>query len=244
MGDPLRHHVAPLVLGLLLAGCGQASPSTSSSTSSSTAPSAPEAVDVATAAATGGRFSAAYAVAVEALPVADEVGAGYDRDLFDHWVDVDGNGCDARDEVLLAEALERPEVGPGCDVDDARWRSVYDGVVVTDPSDLDVDHVVALAEAWASGARGWGDARRERFANDLGDRRSLAAVTASSNRSKSDRDPAEWLPDRQVCRYAVHWTATKLRWRLAADGPERRALLGLAERCPERRVVVQHAWAS
>lgn len=177
--------------------------------------------------------------AVRALRRAPERGDGYDRDLFRHWVDADGDGCDARDEVLLAEALERPEVGPGCDVGDARWRSVYDGVVVTDPSDLDVDHVVALAEAWASGARGWGDTRRERFANDLGDPRSLVAVSASSNRSKSDRDPAEWLPDRAVCRYAVHWAATKLRWRLTVDGPERRALLGLAERCPERRVVVQ-----
>lgn len=71
----------------------------------------------------------------------------------------------------------------------------------------------------------------------------LIAVTAKSNRSKSDKDPAQWLPpaDDYRCQYAAEWTATKLRWDLAADGAEHKALFGLAAECRTTTVYYETA---
>jgi hypothetical protein len=180
--------------------------------------------------------SAVVAGAVQELLGQLEVGeelprAGFDRELFRHWVDVDDNGCDTRQEVLIAERVagETDE----CRVVAGRWESLYDDVTVTDPRRIDIDHVVALGEAWDSGAANWSEEERERFANDLGYRDSLIAVTAGSNRSKSDRDPAEWVPpdESSWCRFAVAWTTVKVRWGLTADAAEVAALRELFGRC-------------
>ena len=114
--------------------------------------------------------------------------------------------------------------------------------MTTDPSSFDVDHLVPLAEAWDSGASDWDAKRRQAFANDLGARNSLIAATASSNRKKGDRDPAEWLPrpvDR--CRYVVAWIATKARWSLSVDSVEKLALVQILGFCPSRRITYQPA---
>ena len=171
------------------------------------------------------------------LGVAREVRRGYDRDKFVHWIS-QGDGCDTRDRVLIAEARRAPVVSADCALTGGRWFSYYDGVRTSDPSTFDIDHVVPLAEAWDSGARGWGKKRRQRFANDVGDRRSLVAVSASSNRSKSDQDPREWMPDRQRCRYLREWLAVKLRWSLTVDRGERRFLVGAVQTCPDTRLRV------
>lgn len=176
--------------------------------------------------------------AVRSLPVAAETPAGYDRDRFDHWTDADGDCQDTREEVLVAES--RTPLG-GCSVTTGEWRSPYDGETWTQASDVDIDHVVALREAWDSGARAWDDATRERYANDLDDPRTLVAVTDNVNQSKSDRDVAEWLPELAVCTYVRHWVVVKLRWRLTVDRAERAALVGLASDCANRRLRYQLA---
>ena len=171
--------------------------------------------------------------AVRALPQAAETPKGYDRDLFEHWVDADGDCQDTREEVLIAES--RTPLS-GCTVTTGTWFSWYDAETWTQASDVDIDHMVPLKEAWDSGARTWDDDTRELYANDLGDARSLVAVTDNVNQSKGDRDVAEWLPERRVCRYVRHWTAVKLRWALSVDPAERSALLDLARGCPNRRL--------
>lgn len=176
--------------------------------------------------------------AVRSLSVAAETPAGYDRDAFRHWIDADGDCRDTRDEVLAAES--RTPVA-GCDVRTGRWFSYYDHETWTDSADVDIDHVVALREAWDSGAKGWDAPTRERYANDLGDRRSLVAVTDNVNQSKSDRDPAQWLPEFGRCRYVRDWTAVKLRWRLKVDRTEKQALAELAARCPNKPLRVGRA---
>lgn len=178
--------------------------------------------------------------AIRRLVVRRERRAGYDRDLFgSDWIDADGDCRDTRDEVLAQESRE--PVGRVCDVTRGLWRSYYDGAVWRSSSDVDIDHVVALAEAWDSGARGWSARTRLRYANDLGDRRTLVAVTDNVNQSKADQDPAEWLPEQRVCRYVVQHVAVKLRWSLRVDRRERRALRDLAAGCPDRRVTVTRA---
>ena len=104
--------------------------------------------------------------------------------------------------------------------------SAFDGVETTDPSSFDVDHFVPLSEAWASGARNWDANTRERFANDLAYEMSLIAVSASSNRSKSDSDPSEWTPpaSEYKCEYVFAWVNVKSRWNLSVDNGERMAI--------------------
>lgn len=174
---------------------------------------------------------------LRSLKVAPERQAGYDRDLFPHW-DYVGNDCDVRDLVLIAEALQGPSTGRSCPVGTGRWLSAFDGVTVRDPSQLDIDHMVPLAEAWGSGARRWTTAVREAFANDTGYAGSLIAVTASSNRSKGDQDPAEWLPPRTSyrCTYVSEWIAVKWRWRLAVDSREQAALRVQVTACGNPRI--------
>jgi len=164
---------------------------------------------------------------LERLTVAPErLDASYRRSSFKHWVDADRDCQDTRAEVLAAEDLSGSPLG--CRVVSGRWVSWLDGRTFTSARSLDVDHLVALKEAWRSGAADWDASRREAFANDLGYEWSLAAVSASSNRSKSDRDPARWLPAGPVrCEYALRWVAVKFRWGLAVDARERSALQGV-----------------
>ncbi|MGA5499430.1 HNH endonuclease family protein [Streptomyces cinereoruber] len=173
--------------------------------------------------------------AVGKLPVAEEDRTGYTRDSFRHWntgLDA-GDGCNTRNEVLLAEAVQEPAVAAGCKLTGGKWLSYYDGVEVSEAGKLDIDHMVPLAEAWDSGANTWDAKRREAYANDQGAAASLVAVTARTNRSKADQDPATWmppLPDAH-CRYIGEWTATKLRWGLTVDQTEAEALKVYAAAC-------------
>lgn len=171
--------------------------------------------------------------AVADLTVAAESREGYKRTSFKHWVDADADGCSARAEVLIAEAIDPPQVGPKCALTGGAWYSYYDDVVVDSASALDVDHLVPLAEAWDSGASGWNAAKRQEYANYLEAPEHLVAVTARSNRQKADKDPAQWLPIEQVrCRYVAEWVAVKRHWQLSVDAAEKATLAEVAEGCP------------
>ncbi|KIF72828.1 hypothetical protein QR77_41720 [Streptomyces sp. 150FB] len=183
--------------------------------------------------------------AVTQLPVAEEHRTGYKRDLYKHWnrgLDL-ADGCDTRREVILSEAVTAPQVGAGCKITGGTWHSAYDDQVVVDAGRLDVDHFVPLAEVYDSEQTPWSAARREAYANDQGSPDTLIAVSAASNRSKSDKDPAEWLPSdgSYRCAYAATWAGTKSRWGLAVDPVERQALLALAQECPTTTVVYEPA---
>lgn len=156
---------------------------------------------------------------------------GYDRDLFPHWIDADSDGCTTRQEVLIAESATPAVVASDCTVESGQWESWYDGSTWTAPSDVDIDHVVALSEAWKSGAHAWSADQRQSFANDLDFDLSLEAVTDSVNASKSDRDPAQWLPPltETHCRYATTWVLVKWRWNLSVDTAERAAISSIFE---------------
>lgn len=178
------------------------------------------------------------AEAVDLLPSAVESRDGYQRSSFKHWVDADRDSCNTRAEVLIAESRTEPTIEAGCKVTAGTWFSYYDGVTLTAPGGLDIDHMVPLAEAWDSGANAWTAARREAYANDLDADRSLVAVTARTNRAKADRDPADWIPPLADarCTYTADWVATKLRWQLAVDDRERGALTELAAGCGQEAV--------
>jgi hypothetical protein len=176
--------------------------------------------------------------AVSSLPVAKETPNGYAREKYRLWIDADGDCQDTRDEVLAAES--RTPVS-GCDITHGTWFSYYDRVTWTNSADVDIDHLVPLKETWDSGASRWTAETRARYANDLGDSRTLVAVTDNVNQSKSDRDPAEWLPTYDKCRYVREWTAVKLRWGLRVDAAEKAALVAVARGCTDVGLAVTKA---
>jgi hypothetical protein len=155
---------------------------------------------------------------------------GYRRDRFPHWREV-GENCDVRDRVLERDGTSVRRYG--CNVVGGRWFSPYDGRTLTDTSDVDIDHLVPLANAWRSGANEWNDDRRSDFANDL-TRPELRAVSASANRAKGDQDPSQWRPaDSDAwCSYARDWIAVKHYWRLTVTTAEKSALIEMLETCP------------
>jgi hypothetical protein len=142
--------------------------------------------------------------------------------------------------VILQEALVKPKVDKGCKIvkDTGKWYSAYDGLTVTNFSALDVDHMVPLAEAWDSGASKWNADKRQQYANDMGDVNALIAVTAATNRSKSDQDPAEWMPAKDVCTYIKNWVHVKLRWSLTVDDRELKAIKDANAKCPKAKITV------
>jgi hypothetical protein len=180
-------------------------------------------------------FSGSLAQGVAAIPTSAEANTGYDRTLFKHWVDADGDCQNARQEVLISEAEADTPItfttSGRCTVASGRWFSYYDRVSWTLASDIDIDHMVPLAEAWGSGAGAWTSARREAYANDLGDYRTLVGVTDNVNQAKSDQDPATWLPTYDKCRYVAEWVAVKIRWGLSADSAEKSVLNSCGSSC-------------
>ena len=173
---------------------------------------------------------------LDALTVAAEATGDYDRDLFKHWTDADRDGCDARKEVLLAEATRAPQIGSRCALSGGEWLSRYDGKTTSGTgTGFDVDHLVPLQEAWQSGARDWNPNRREQYANYLDYPDALIAVSASSNRSKGARDPAEWLPPSALvhCWYAAAWINVKTIFDLTIDQTEANALDGILDGCDD-----------
>ena len=177
---------------------------------------------------------------LESLAVRPEVDEGYDRALFKHWVDADGDGCDTREEVLEAESVTPVTTVGVCDIERGTWFSVFDGDTITNPASVDINHIVPLEEAWQSGARHWTPERREAFANDLVDERSLRATSSGANRDQGEADPAAWLPSDQevACQFVVDWVAIKASWGLAVDEVEREAIAATLEGCLDRTTTV------
>lgn len=179
---------------------------------------------------------------LNSLPVSQETPGGYRREAFSDWIDADRDGCDTRQEVLLAERVAGRIVG--CEVVGGRWRSAYDGASTRVPGSFDIDHRVPLMEAWSSGAWRWTSRTRDAYANDLRYGASLIAVSASSNRSKADREPDEWMPSAssQRCEYVRLWIGVKYRWRLAVDAQEKSYLFRQLATCATSMVVPPRAY--
>ncbi|CAE6460994.1 unnamed protein product [Rhizoctonia solani] len=154
----------------------------------------------------------------------------YARDLFPTWDTISGT-CDTRETVLKRDGTG-VLTDSACTSTSGTWLSPYDGATWTAASDLDIDHIVPLKEAWVSGARTWTTARREAFANDV-TRPQLLAVTDNVNQSKGDKDPAEWMPPLASyhCTYVRAWITVKYYYGLTVDSAEKTALSGYLSSC-------------
>jgi hypothetical protein len=161
---------------------------------------------------------------------ADGSSSGYNRDLFPHWHTVTG-ACNTREQVLKRDGTN-VVTDSSCAATSGRWYSPYDGATWTAASDVDIDHIIPLANAWRTGARNWTTAKREQFANDLSGPQ-LIAVTDNVNQSKSDQTPATWKPPLTSywCTYSRMWIGAKHKWGLTVNSAEKSALTTMLDRC-------------
>jgi hypothetical protein len=145
----------------------------------------------------------------------------YNRSDYGGWIDADGDCQRTRSEVLVEESSTSVsfKTSRKCKVTTGTWSDPFSGRTFTDPSVLDIDHVVPLKEAHQSGAWKWNRDKKRRYANYMADKDHLMAVYRSENRSKGYKDPAEWLPSNTAYRkvYAKIWIGIKNRWGLTAD---------------------------
>ncbi len=193
-------------------------------------------------AACTGEESSVSPVVVKELPtvvfqahevVATEIPA-YSRSDWKHWVDADKDCQDARQEVLVRDT--RSDLGfktdRKCKVISGLWNGLYGGTPFTDPSNLDVDHVVPLKNAHMSGGWMWDAETKEAYANDLSPGH-LLAVSASLNRQKGAKGPEGWMPPRVEfwCSYARLWEIVKDRWDLTMTVKEHWALEEMKATC-------------
>jgi len=171
---------------------------------------------------------------------------GYDRALFGPaWADVDRNGCDTRNDVLRRD-LTAYDLRPGtngCLVISGTLRDPYTGATIgfvrgqNTSSKVQIDHVVALSDAWQKGAQQWSMPRRTAYANDL---LNLLAVDGLTNQRKGDGDAATWLPPSKSyrCSYAARQVAVKTWYGLWVTSAERDALARILATCPAQSLPV------
>jgi hypothetical protein len=155
---------------------------------------------------------------------------GYSRKKFPHWHSVSG-ACNTRETVLKRDGTG-VETNASCYPTAGRWYSVYDRAWFDAPADVSIDHVVALANAWRSGADRWTNAEREAFANDL-DSAQLVVASVDSNTRKGDQSPDQWKPANtgHWCLYARGWIDVKHGWKLNITAAEKAALASMLDRC-------------
>ncbi|GAA1514448.1 hypothetical protein BJ978_002204 [Agromyces terreus] len=163
----------------------------------------------------------------------------YDRDRFgEAWLDVDGNGCDTRNDVLirdLADVRFRSD-SADCVVRTGTLTDPYTNTVISfvrgpDTSDaVQIDHVVPLSYAWQHGASTWTDDRRAAFANDPAN---LLAVDGPANQAKSDSGPAEWMPPATgyACTYVDRFAAVLLSYELTVSPGDLDAIVRVDAGC-------------
>ena len=160
---------------------------------------------------------------------------GYSRDQFGQaWFDTDRNGCDTRNDMLRRDLADRVM---------KNWCKVLAGTRSPDPytgkkirfvlggaSEIDIDHVVPLSDAWQKGAATWAAGKRLAFANDP---LNLLAVDAGANRSKGDGDAATWLPPNRSyrCAYVARIVSVKVKYRVWVTPAERDAMVRVLSGC-------------
>jgi len=161
---------------------------------------------------------------------------GYSRDQFGQsWFDTDRNGCDTRNDVLHRDLASR-QMKNACKVlagtlAPDRYTGMSIRFVYGGASEVDIDHVVALSDAWQKGAARWPAGKRLALANDP---LNLMAVDAATNRSKGDGDAATWLPPNKSyrCAYVAKQAAVKGKYGLWVTAAERDAMTRVLATCP------------
>lgn len=164
---------------------------------------------------------------------------GYMRDEFGQaWADVDRNGCDTRNDILARDLTNETfkQGTNNCVVMTGTLADKYTGTTITftrgqdTSSDVQIDHIVALSDAWQKGAQQLNADQRKELANDP---MNLMAADGPTNGAKGDKDAATWLPPNKAfrCEYVARQTAVKAKYSLWVTKAEHDAIVGILEGC-------------
>ncbi len=165
---------------------------------------------------------------------------GYTRSQFSHWSDPDRNGCDSRNDILKRDLkmISFKDGTRNCKVISGELVDPFSGKKIrfdlnTSVSNVDIDHIVALSNAWQTGAAYFDKNTRSNIANDP---LNLLAVDASLNRQKGDGDAATWLPPLKSfrCEYVARQVAVKFKYKLWVTVPEKNAITNILAKCPKQ----------
>ncbi|MDN6485289.1 MAG: HNH endonuclease family protein [Bifidobacterium mongoliense] len=184
------------------------------------------------------------AQALDGLKVDDRPSvAGYDREAFGYrQTDEDGDGCDIREDVLARDLTQMMYKRRGsCQVKSGVLNDPYTARTIhflrgpTTSTAVQIDHVVALQNAWQSGAKSWTTAQRYRYGNDP---YNLQAVDGPSNEEKGSASAAYWLPTNSAyrCSYVSRQIGVKEKYGLTVTSQEKRAMKAVLHGCPAQEV--------
>ena len=164
---------------------------------------------------------------------------GYTRSQFPHWSDPDRNGCDSRNDILKRDlrVISFKEGTRDCKVIMGELIDPFSGKKILfnlnlSTSNIDIDHIVSLSNAWQTGAAYFDKEARSNIANDP---LNLMAVDATLNRQKGDGDAATWLPPLKSfrCAYVARQVAVKSKYKLWVTSPEKSAISKILSKCPK-----------
>ena len=230
--------VVPLATVMVVAACAAptaAPPDEQVATLTTSTSAVPASTPVGTT-ATGGAMVALNRLAVKGRAPK----TGYSREMFGpSWKDVDRNGCDTRNDILRRDLRNVVfKTGSKCLVYTGILADPYTGKTIyfvrgPNSADVQIDHVVALSNAWQTGAQKLTLTTRERLANDP---LNLLAADGSANMSKSDSDAATWLPPNKKfrCAYVARQVAVKARYQLWVTQAEKTAIANVLKTCPSQ----------
>jgi len=182
---------------------------------------------------------------LDKLKVEEPQKVDYDREEWNHWTS-QGSGCwDTRDKVLYDEAVKgsvvladknkktTTDLASACSVTSGKWLDPYTGVEITNPKELDIDHMIPLSYAAKHGGQAWSEDKKEQFANDLSNPQHLLAVKLSENRTKGDKGPGSWRPSNTAyqCQYATDWIGISTNYSLSISSADKKALTEMLATC-------------
>lgn len=148
----------------------------------------------------------------------------YNRDDWKHWIDEDGDCQDTRAEILIRNSEQPVQFTTmnNCRVSYGLWQLPYTSGSVTNPRQLDIDHIIPLKWAHGHGGDRWSSSQKQTFANDP---ENLLPVSSSANRSKGAKGPDDWMPLVGRCEYATQWERLVIKYQLNILPIENAALL-------------------
>ena len=183
-----------------------------------------------------------YSSELKALTIQEPQSVAYDRSEWRHWDGYVSSCWNIREEVLYRQNTGdivllnsnkdvTSDKNKACYVDSGKWYDPYTGKTFTNPSDLDIDHMIPLGYAARQGGQSWSEEKKSEYANSLNPDH-LIAVSASANRSKSDQGPAEWQPtENYQCQYAKNWINISSTWELTVPQADYSALEYMLSTC-------------
>lgn len=180
---------------------------------------------------------------LQGIRIANAENVNYNRDDWKHWSSAGSSCWDTREAVLLRDAeagsvvmldsskKETTDPSKACSIKSGKWTDPYSGKVFTDPSKLDVDHMIPLSFAARHGGQAWDAGKKETYANNMAYGHHLIAVSAAENRSKGDKGPSEYQPKILKCQYAVDWVNVAKAWDISITQADKTALESMLATC-------------